>query len=84
MERIENVIYGVKGSSTKAPKTFPIHYGVRGGNFLMRIEINLSPTNDTEINIFHSDVQNRVSYAGSHKRFLIYYGLCLKTSGNVF
>ena len=27
MKRIENVMYGVKGSSTEAHKSFPIHYG---------------------------------------------------------
>ena len=27
MERIENVIYAVKGSSTGAHKIFPMHYG---------------------------------------------------------
>ena len=34
MERIENVMYGAKGSSTEANKSFPIHYGVwRSENF---------------------------------------------------
>ena len=34
----------------------------------------------------HSDIQKHVpyTYTGLHKYFLIYYGLCLKTAGNVF
>ena len=32
----------------------------------------------------HSDEQNHVSYAGSHNRFMIYYGLGLETVENVF
>ena len=37
-----------------------------------------------EINMRLSDVQKHVSCTGLHKRFLIYYGLCLETAGNVF
>ena len=84
MKRIENVMYGVKCSFTEAHKSFPIHYGVWGGGFLKRIVINLPPTKDNEINMFHSDVQKNVSYTRSHKRFLIYYGLSLETVGYVF
>ena len=62
----------------------PIHYGVWEGGFLKRIVINLPPTKDNEIYIFHSDVQNHISYTGSCKSFLIYYGLFLETAGNVF
>ena len=29
-------------------------------------------------------VQKHVSYTGSHKRFLIYYGICLEKAGFVF
>ena len=65
MKRIENVMYGVKGSFTGAHKSFPIHYGVwEGGGFLKCIVINLSPTKDNKINIFHSDIQKHVSYTG--------------------
>ena len=63
MKRIENVMYGVKGSSTEVHKSFPKHCGV-WGRFLKRIVINLPPTKDNEINIFHSDAQNHVSYVG--------------------
>ena len=84
MYRIENGAGGTNGSPTEAHKSFPLHYGVWGGGFLKRILINLPPTKDNEINMFHLDVQNHVSYIGSYKRFLIYYGLCLKTAGNVF
>ena len=55
-----------------------------GGKFLKRIIINLPPTKDNEINIFLTDVQNHVSYTGSYKRFLIHFGLCFETAGNVF
>ena len=41
------------------------------GKFLKRIVINLPPTEDNEINMIHSYVQNHISYVGSHKRFLI-------------
>ena len=54
------------------------------GGFLNPIVRNLPPTKGNEINMFHSDGQNHVSYTGSHKRFLIYYGLCLETAGNLF
>ena len=87
MKRIENVMYGVTGSSREAHKSLPIYYGVQvwGGGFLKRIVvINLTPTKDNEINTFHSDVQNHVSYTESYKRFLIFYGLCLETAKNVF
>ena len=33
---------------------------------------------------FHWDVQKRVSYTGSRKRFLLYYGLWFVMAGNVF
>ena len=52
--------------------------------FLKRIVINLPSTKDNVINVFYLDVKNHVPYTGPHKRFLIYYGLCLKTTGNVF
>ena len=54
-----------------------------GRKFLKRIVINLPSTKDNEINVFHSDVKNHVPYTGPHKRFLIYYGLCLKTALNL-
>ena len=76
-------MYGVKSSSREVHKSFPIHFGV-WRKFLKRIVINLSPTKDNEINIFHSDVQNLISYTGSYKRFLIHFGLCLETAGYVF
>ena len=82
MKRIETVMHGAKGSFTGKHKSFPIYYVVWRG-FLKRIVINLPPTKDNEINIFHSDVQNHVSYTGSYKRFLIHYGLCLETAGNI-
>ena len=37
-------------------------------------------TKYNEINIYHTDVKKNVSCTGSHKRFLIYYGLCLETA----
>ena len=51
---------------------------------LKRIAIELPPTNNNEINILNADVQNHVPYTGSHKRFLILYGLYLETAGNIF
>ena len=54
------------------------------GKFLKHMVTNLPPAKDTEIKIFHSDVQNHVSYTGSYKRFLLHYGLCLETARNVF
>ena len=54
------------------------------GGFWKGIVINLPPKKSNEINMFHSDVQNRVSYTESHKRLLIYYGLLLGTVENVF
>ena len=46
-----------------------------GGEFLMHTVTNLYWTIYNKINIFPSDVQKRVLYTGSHKRFLVYYGL---------
>ena len=43
-----------------------------------------TPIKDNEINMFDSDVHNLVSYTGSQKCFLTYYGLCLETAGNIF
>ena len=78
-------MHGAKDSSTEAHKSFPITFGVWGaGKILKCIVINLPPFTDNEINIFHSDVENHVLYTRSYKRFLIYYGLCLETAGNVF
>ena len=37
-----------------------------------------------EFNVCNSDEPKHFSYTGSHKRFLIYYELCLETAGNVF
>ena len=41
-------------------------------------------TKYNEISIVQSDIQNHALYTGWHKRFLSYYGLCLKTSENIF
>ena len=51
---------------------------------LKRILAYLCCTKYNEINIFHRDVQKQVLFIGSHKRILIYYGLCLETAGKVF
>ena len=64
-------------------KIFRWNYGVWKRKFLKRIVIYLPSTNDNKINVFHSDVKN-VPYTGPHKRFLIYYDLCLETTGNIF
>ena len=53
-------------------------------NFLQLILPNLYSTKCIDVKVCHSDVQKHVSYTRSHKRFLIYYGLCLRTAGNVF
>ena len=58
MKHIENVMHGVKSSSTESHKSFPIQYGVWGEKFLKCIAINSLPTNNNEIYILHSDVQN--------------------------
>ena len=36
------------------------------------------------LKVISSDVKNHVPYIGPHKRFLIYYELCLETTGNVY
>ena len=36
-----------------------------------------------ELNIFHLFAQKFVSFTGSHKASLIYYGLCLETVGYI-
>ena len=55
-----------------------------GKKILKRIVRNLPCTKDNEINVFHSDVKIHAPYTGPHKRFLIYYGLCLEAARNVF
>ena len=84
MGSIKNDMYGTKGSLTDTYKSFPIHFGLGGGEFLMLIVTYLYCAKYNKINIFHSVVQEHVSYTGSHKNFLIYYGLCLETAGYVF
>ena len=63
-----------------------------GGGILKHILIHLNCTKYNEINKCHLDMQKRVSYknwykysyTGSHKRYLLYYGLCLEMSGKIF
>ena len=55
-----------------------------GGKFLKRIETYLHSIKSNEINRCPSDIRKHVSYTCSHKRFLIHYGPCLETAGNVF
>ena len=56
-------------------------YGEGGGSEHILIYLNYTKYNELT---HHSDVQKHVPYTGSHKYFLIHYGLCLKTAGNVF
>ena len=51
-----------------------------GEKFLKRILTYSYCTKHNEINL----VKNHVSDVGSHKKFLIYYRLCLETDGNIF
>ena len=85
MNSIENDMYGAKSSSTEIHKSFPIHFGLwEGMEFLKFLVRYLYCSKYNKINIFHSVLQKHVSYTGSHKRFLKYYGLCLETAGYVF
>ena len=54
-------MYGVKGRLQRHTKVFR-YIMAHGGGGLKRIVINLPPTNDNDINILHSDVQNHASY----------------------
>ena len=56
----------------------------KGENFFKAFLKCFHCTKYNEIKRCHSDVQKPVSYTGPHKRFLIHYGLCLETVGNVF
>ena len=74
MDYIKNDMHKAKGSFTETHKSFPIYFDIWEGSFwnlLQHIYITL--------NIFHSVVQKHVSYTGSHKRFLIHYGLYMET-----
>ena len=75
---------GLKVLLQRHPKVFDTLRRIGGGGFLKRIVRNLPPIKGKEINIFHSHVQNHVSYKSSYKKFLMYYGLSLETAGNVF
>ena len=57
---------------------------IEGGGFLKLNVAYFYCSKYKEINTFHSVVQKHDSYAGSHKRFLIYYGLCLETYFKLF
>ena len=74
MDCIENVMHGVKCSSTQ--KFSDTLQRLGWGKSLKSIVIHLLPTKNNKINIYHSDAQNNGSYTGSYKRFLIHYGLC--------
>ena len=54
------------------------------GNILKCISTYLYCTKYNEINIIHSDVRKLHLCKESHKRFLVYYDLCLKTTGSIF
>ena len=56
MERIENVMHRVKGSSTGGTQKFSETLRRMGRKILKCFAINLPPTKDNEINIFISDV----------------------------
>ena len=84
MKRIENVMHRVKCSSTGGRQKFSETLRLMGRKFFKRIAINLPPIKDNEINTFNSGVQNHVPHTGSHKRFLVDYGLYLETAGNIF
>ena len=72
-----NILY------TSFHKSFPIQY-TYGKENLKRILTYLYCTKYNEINAFHLVIQKYVSYTGSHKRFLMQYGLCFEMAGNVF
>ena len=81
---IENNMYGIKGSFKETHKSLPIHFDLWKGEFLKLIVSCLYCTKYNETSIFHSVVQKHSSWTVTHKRFLIYYGLCLETAGYVF
>ena len=84
MDRIEIGTYKTNGLSTETRKSFPDTFQHIWRRFLKCILTYLYCTKCNEINICHLDVQKHVSYTGSHKIFLMYYGLCFGTAGNVF
>ena len=96
MDNIENGMYETKYSFNEIHKSFPIHFGQWGGEFLMLIVTHLYCNKYSEINIFHYiyyiyifitffiQLYKSRFWKGSHKRFLIYNGLCLKTARYVF
>ena len=65
-------MHGIKDSFTETHKIFPVHYGLWGGEGVLKfIETHLYCTKYNEIKMIHSIVQNHVSCRVSHKRFLI-------------
>ena len=66
MDRIENGMFTINGSSAVAHKSFPMHYGIviapQGGKFLKRILTHLYCTKYNEINACDSYVQKQVSH----------------------
>ena len=55
-----------------------------GGEFLKRNFTYLYCTKYNENNMYNLDAQNLASYKGSHKSFLIHYGICFEIAKNVF
>ena len=62
MDRIKNGTHRNNILYTGSNKSFPIHYGVRGGIFLQRNLAYLYFTKCNEIGICHSDMLKNVSY----------------------
>ena len=56
---------------TGSHKSFPMRYSLQGKNFLKLFKHIYIALNIMKLTC-HSDVQKHVSYAGYHKRFLIY------------
>ena len=83
---MKNSLINVNILNTGSLKSFLIHYGLLGGGggeFLKHIVTCLFSLNIIKL-AFFSDLQKNVSYTESHKKFLMYYGLYLKTAKNVF
>ena len=84
MDSIKSDAYRTKGSFTETKKFSNVFWSMGGEEFLKLIVTYFYFTKYNEMNIVHSVVQKHVLYTGSHKRFLVYYGLCLVTAGYVF
>ena len=83
MVSIRNVINRMNILCAGSYKFFPLHYSLRK-KFLKRILTYLYCIKLNKINMCHTEAQKHVSYTGSRKRILIYYGSYIEMAGYVF